>query len=83
VFPVLLLHRKYPFEGFGGVTAATIQFDENNELHRHVKIGRDILASLVLSLGSEQNHQFVDPQIDYSIFPEKMQSSIRQRAQFR
>jgi hypothetical protein len=70
LFPVLLLHRKYPFETFDAVTASTVQYDENNEFHRHVKIGRDILASLVLSFGSEQNDTFVEPQIDYTIFPE-------------
>lgn len=67
LFPILLLSRKFPFDGCG----AHIQraYDETNELHRHVQIGRDILASLILSLGTETNKPHIFPECDMSIWP--------------
>jgi hypothetical protein len=67
MFPILLLSRGFPFSGFDIWMSESIPYDESNELHRHVKVGRDILSSVVLSIGSEANaHIF--PDIDMSIW---------------
>jgi hypothetical protein len=43
---LLLLYRDFPFDGIRG----NIKYDNSDELHRHVRIGRDILSTLILSL---------------------------------
>lgn len=42
MFPILLLGREFPFTGFEQYMGYSITYDENDELHRHVKVGRDI-----------------------------------------
>jgi hypothetical protein len=67
MWPILLLSRGFPFEGFDGWMSEPIPYDKTNELHRHVKLGRDILASFVLSIGSESNSH-IFPEIDMSVW---------------
>jgi hypothetical protein len=62
VFPLLLLSPDFPFGGFRA-------YKEADELHYHVRFGRDILASVILSLGREDNAPFIFPDIDMSIWP--------------
>ncbi|WP_290809484.1 hypothetical protein [Ferrovibrio sp.] len=69
-FPVLLLSRQFPFEGFDGSLAMPILYDETDEFHRHVRIGRDILASVVLSLSTDENMRHVFPEADWSFLPD-------------
>ncbi len=71
IFPILLLHHEFPFKGFDAyMGSGSVKYDEFNELHKHVKIGRGILASLVLSLTPEDetNMLHVFPDIDMSIW---------------
>ena len=68
VFPVLLLHDKFPFEQFDEYLGPPIKFDNGNELHRHVREGRFVLASLILSLVKASNRSHVFPEYDMSIF---------------
>lgn len=70
MFPLLLLHHEFPFEGFGAsMGGGNVTYDETNEFHKHVKIGRGVLSSLILSLGHDQNGPHVFPDIDMSIWP--------------
>jgi hypothetical protein len=75
MFPLLLLHDGFPFTGFDKFLGRPIKFQKKIELHRHVKEGRFILASLILSLGKRSNHKYVFPTYDLSIF----KSSRRKR----
>jgi hypothetical protein len=69
VFPVFLLFRNFPFEGFGQyMSGGDIKYDEKEELHKHIKIGRDVLASLILSLVKETNYPHVFPKFDFTIW---------------
>jgi hypothetical protein len=61
VFPLFLLSPDFPFGGFR-------TYKEADEFHYHVRFGRDILASVILSLGREDNAPFVFPDIDMSIW---------------
>lgn len=70
VFPVLLLTRTFPFGMAMPQFRSPRTYNENDELHRHVHIGRDVLASVILSLSKESNAQHVFPEIDMSIWPE-------------
>ncbi|OCJ18322.1 hypothetical protein A6U87_05385 [Rhizobium sp. AC44/96] len=72
IFPVLILGSNFPF-GFvrEGDTEPFRAYDRNQELHRHVRTGRDILASLIISLCQEINRPFVFPEFDMSIWPEQ------------
>src|SRR4029079_754576 len=55
IFPVLLLGRKFPFDISQPHFSTPRIYDEQKELHRHVHIGRDMLASLILAISSEEN----------------------------
>ena len=68
MFPILTLHRKFPFEGYEAQFGGHIIYDDTKEMNRHVKIGRDVLASLILSLATEPNRLHVFPTFDLSIF---------------
>lgn len=59
LFPLLLLN-DFPFDGFDAVMRP-IGYDPVDEMHRHVKIGRRVLASLILSLNTESNHPYIYP----------------------
>lgn len=79
MFPVLLLHHEFPFSGFDACMGnGGLKYDESNEMHKHVKIGRDILASLVLSLCKDTNLPHVFPDIDMSIW-ERGTPEVRKR----
>ena len=67
-FPILLLSRNFPFENHGRKIYRI--YDESNESHRHLKIGRGILASIILSINGEGSSRYVFPELDLSIFPE-------------
>lgn len=69
VFPVLLLNRSFPFGMGAPHFRIKRRYKKSDELHRHVKIGRDVLASLILSLSKEENSRHVFPEIDMSIWP--------------
>jgi hypothetical protein len=71
MFPIFLLHDNFPFDDFNAYLCSPIAFDESNELHRHIKNGRSILASLVLSLGKQSNRKYIFPKYDTSIFKRK------------
>ncbi|MGJ3648220.1 hypothetical protein ACLB0R_07090 [Sphingomonas sp. GlSt437] len=60
-FLPLVLLTDYPFTGFDGAFTAPINFDPEDEMHRHVKLGRSVLASLILSLNTESNIGHVYP----------------------
>lgn len=66
LFPILLLSRHFPFQGWEGHISRT--YDENEELHRHIHIGRDVLASVILSLGKDTNAPHLFPEMDMSIW---------------
>lgn len=70
VFPILLIGGKFPFDGFDRFMSQPIPYDEGNELHRSIRIGGSILASLILSVGSEDNAPHFFPEIDLSYMPE-------------
>jgi len=72
IFPVLLLGREFPFDKSSQEISR--KYDDSDELHRHVKVGKDILASLILSLSQESNIAHVFPDIDMSIWPEDSKS---------
>lgn len=60
-FLFLLLLSNFPFEGYEKWLTRPINYDERNEMHRHVKHGRAVLASLILSLRKEENIPLVFP----------------------
>jgi len=70
IFPLLFLYPGFPFKDFGTHTArGRLEYDESNELHQHVEIGRDILARLIISLlliHDDDAEHF--PQIEWSIW---------------
>jgi hypothetical protein len=68
IFPILLLSHEFPFEGPVPQTGNSRTYDETNEFHRHVRLGRGILGSVILSLGKESNVPFVFPDFDMSIW---------------
>ena len=66
LLPILLLNdcpfrREYP-------SRLRTRFSGKNEFHRHVRHGRGVLASLVISLSSEDNRDYVTPKFDFSIW---------------
>jgi hypothetical protein len=66
---MLLLKDDFPFAGYGEhMSGGNIKYDKTQELHKHVKIGRGVLGSLILSLGTESNFPHVFPEIDMSIW---------------
>jgi hypothetical protein len=67
---VLLLGRKFPFDISQPHFSTPRIYDEQKELHRHVHIGRDMLASLILAISSEENASQFFPKIDMSIWAE-------------
>ena len=64
LFPLLVVDRKFPFEGFEAALAEPMPYDPAIEDHRHVKLGRDVLGSLILSLGKPDNARHVFPPLD-------------------
>ncbi len=64
LFPLLVCSRSFPFDGFDAFLAEPIPYDETVEDHRHVKLGRDVLGSLILSLGLPNNRGHVFPTFD-------------------
>jgi hypothetical protein len=64
LFPILAASRGFPFEGFNGVLAEPIPYDETDEEHRHIRLGRDVIGSLILSLGTPNNAGHVFPKFD-------------------
>jgi hypothetical protein len=68
MLPALLLSKNFPFGGFEGYIDR--EYDESDHFHRRVRIGRGVLASLILSSCNEGNALHVMPELDYSIFPE-------------
>jgi hypothetical protein len=68
MFAILILHRDFPFNGYNKYFQVKMRYNDNDEMHRHVKIGRDILAGLILSLGTDNNRPHLFPEIDMSIW---------------
>lgn len=66
MFPILLLSTNIPFSEEQSYILRT--YDETDELHRHVQIGRHILASVILSLGAYAGSKHTFPDYDMSIF---------------
>lgn len=60
IFPLLLL-SDFPFEGFDDALAHPVEYDPSDEMHRHVRLGRSVLASMVLSLSKESNIPHIFP----------------------
>ncbi|QFY59755.1 hypothetical protein FZ934_04505 [Rhizobium grahamii] len=76
MFPILLLGSKFPFGIVrGGDTEPFPAYNQHDEFHRHVRTGRDILASLIISLCQETNRPFVFPEFDLSIWPPEQADS--------
>lgn len=61
-FMPLLLLSNFPFEGFDAWLQKPIDYDASDEMHRHVKAGRSVLASLILSLSMESNAPHIFPE---------------------
>jgi hypothetical protein len=61
-FMPLLLLSDFPFEGFDAWLRCPIDYDPSDEMHRHVKAGRSVLASLILSLSKESNIRHIFPE---------------------
>ncbi|HJO65424.1 MAG TPA: hypothetical protein QF469_08795 [Sphingomonas sanguinis] len=59
--PLVLLGAAFPFEGFDKWLSIPIKYDPEDEFHRHVKAGRSVLASLILSLSKDSNIPFIYP----------------------
>lgn len=71
MLPILLLNGGFPFDGFEEQMAdGNVVFDETNELHKHVKHGRGVLCSLILSLSTDSNREHVFPEYDLSLWRE-------------
>jgi hypothetical protein len=66
MFPILLLSGDFPFKGYNDYIQIT--YDETKEFHRQTRVGRGILASLILSAGDKNNARHVFPELDLSIF---------------
>lgn len=60
-FLPLVLLSDFPFSGIEGSLDTPIVYDPDDELHRHVKLGRSVLASLILSLNKETNISHIYP----------------------
>lgn len=60
-FLPLVLLSNFPFDGFDDTLSQPIAFDAADEMHRHVKAGRSVLASLILSLSKESNFPRIYP----------------------
>jgi hypothetical protein len=79
-FPMVLLSWDFPFDGYGQYLAGgNIKYNKQLEMHRHVKIGRQVLGSLILSLGTENNRSHVFPEIDMSIWEPPVKSNYRRK----
>lgn len=61
ILPLLLLSH-FPFESYEHWLDKQIVYDPTNEMHRHVKLGRVVLSSLVLSLSKESNFPYIFPE---------------------
>ena len=61
-FLSILLLSDFPFSGFDGNLQRTIDYNPQDEMHRHVKLGRPVLSSLILSTGKPENFPFVYPE---------------------
>lgn len=68
MFPIYSLFGNFRFDGYDEHLSACLNFDEENEFHKHVKHGCTIFTSLILSLSKETNIDHVFPQYDLSIF---------------
>lgn len=58
----LLLFSDFPFSGFEAWLSRPAAFDPANELHRHVRTGRSVLGSLIMSLSKESNIPHIFPE---------------------
>lgn len=67
MFSVLMLTRGFPFDS-SHRDVIPINYKIDNELHRHTKTGKDVLASLILSLSKESNAEHIFPEYDMSIW---------------
>jgi len=72
-FMPLLLLSNFPFKGFESHLAVQIKYDPEDEMHRHVKAGRSVLASLILSLSKDSNFPYIFPD---GFEPEAMSDSV-------
>lgn len=63
LFPLILAIDGFPFGKKTKLFAKPRRYSPDNELHRHVKYGRSVLGSLVLSLNSESNVPYIYPQV--------------------
>lgn len=61
LFPLVLALRDFPFGKKTRHFRRPCRYNATNEFHRHVKYGRDVLTSLVLSLNNEGSHQYIYP----------------------
>jgi hypothetical protein len=60
LLPMVLL-SDFPFTGFDAALDVRIAYDSADEMHRHVKLGRSVLASLILSLSKQSNIGHIYP----------------------
>lgn len=78
MFPMVLLHHDFPFDN-ASAGWPIIRFKKGNEIHKHVREGRSVLASLILSLGTKSNERYIFPEYDLSIFRARKRKSLRRR----
>ena len=60
MLPLLLL-SDFPFGGSEAALTQPIAYDTTDEMHRHVHLGRSVLASLIMSLNKESNYPHIFP----------------------
>lgn len=68
LFPILLLDPEFPFKECEKSSGSEKIYDTSNEFHFHVKHGRDVITSMILSLHNPDNREMVFPEADLSIF---------------
>lgn len=63
LFPLVLVLGDFPFGKKTKHFGRARRYVATNELHKHIKCGRTVLASLVLSLNKTTNHPYIYPEV--------------------
>ncbi len=63
LFPLILAIGDFPFGKRTKLFGRPRRYSPANELHKHIKQGRTVLGSLVLSLNAESNHPLIYPEV--------------------
>ena len=63
LFPAVLAIGDFPFGKKTKLFGKPRRYFATNEMHKHVKHGRSVLGSLVLSLNKTSNHPYIYPEV--------------------